>query len=79
MNFPDTKALKKLADMCRKAGIKHYKCADFEFELSDSVPELKTSKRKPSLTDSIDNPFQSDSLTEQQMLFYSVASPAEEN
>lgn len=67
--LPSPKELKKLADTCRKAGIKHFKSTEFEFTLTDDMP-VKPGKR-PSTP--IDNkPFQSDSLTEEELLFWSV-------
>lgn len=73
----DLKALKKLADTCRKAGIKHYKCNDFEFTLSDEGPISNYKKRSAQKTSA--EPTQpeglisADNLTEEQLLFYSVA------
>lgn len=41
----DTKQLKKIAKACRDAGIKHYKCEEFEFTLTDELP-LSSYKQK---------------------------------
>lgn len=43
MQVPDHKTLKKLTASCRKLGITHFKCSDFEFTLSDIIPH-KVSK-----------------------------------
>jgi hypothetical protein len=69
----DLKALKKLADACRKAGIKHYKDTNMEFTLTDDAP-VSTYKKKKSVGD-LDQEYTipTDSLTEEQLLFYSVA------
>ena len=74
----DVKQLKKLADACRKAGIKHFKNAEFEFTLSDDTAPISNYKRKkvaeaPSTADSPANkPFVTDSLTEDELLFWST-------
>jgi hypothetical protein len=74
MDLPDIKKLSKLARACRQAGIASFKCTDFEFTLTDDLPEPKT-PRKTSLdaqnaspSDSIDT----DGLTDEQKLFWSV-------
>jgi hypothetical protein len=79
MSPPSAKDLKKLADACRKAGIKHFKQGDLEFTLSDDAPvsNYKKSKatKQPTSADAIDANFQSDDLTEEQLLMWSVADP----
>ena len=76
MNLPDPKALKKLAAACRKAGIKTYKCGDLEFTLTDEAPvsEYKATKRKQSPTkiSDVDTAFDTDTLTEDQLLMWST-------
>ena len=70
------KELKKLAASCRKAGIKHYRCADFEFTLTDDMPITPTRHKSmlkisssPMTTDKV---IESDQeFTEEQMLFWS--------
>lgn len=74
----DYKALKKLADACRKAGIKHYKCPEFEFTLSDEGPvsnyKKRALKKAPEASEEASTEVSSmDQLTEEQLLFYSVA------
>ncbi len=70
----DTKTLKKIALACRQAGIMHYKCPEFEITLTPDAPQSnykkRTTKSTPSTSDNIDNQTQ---LTEEQLLFYSVA------
>lgn len=73
----DHKALKKLADACRKAGIKHFKNSEVEFTLSDEGPVSNYKKRtsaQPSsqLIETTDSIFQSDQLTEEQLLLWST-------
>lgn len=46
MSLPDIKALKKIADACRKAGIKHFRSNDFEFTLSDDAPVKRARRAK---------------------------------
>lgn len=88
MSLPSSKELKKLADSCRKAGIKHFKNADIEFTLSDDAPVSNYKKTKNASKGSIatknsdssngiDQNFQSDDLTEDQLLMWSSYSPAE--
>lgn len=76
MNLPDPKALKKLAAACRKAGIKTYKCGDLEFTLTDEAPvsDYKAAKRKqaPTKVSDVDVAFDTDSLTEEQLLMWST-------
>lgn len=75
MDTPDFKTLKKLADACRKAGIETFKGFGFEFTLSSSAPlsNYKTKKAaQPSYSGLTDPPFESDSLSEDDLLFYSV-------
>lgn len=69
----DLKKLKKLADLCRKAGILHYKCADFEFTLSEAPPVLreKTGVRKPEPSLAPDKLDMKDTLTDEELLFWS--------
>lgn len=70
------KDLKKLADACRKAGIKTYKDAEVEFTLSDEqyISNYKKSKAKsqPQPQSHASELFESDSLTEGQLLMWSV-------
>jgi len=71
----DAKALKKIASACRKAGIKSYKCAEFEFVLTDDAPmsQYKQSGHKVSQSDGstkVDD-IASESLTETELLFWS--------
>jgi hypothetical protein len=80
MAFPTPKELKKLADTCRKAGIKHFKCEGMEFTLADDLPSdsPKAAKHNHGVTDRIET----DSLSPDELLFWStgVASHgAEEN
>ena len=72
----DPKQLKKLAAACRAAGIKHFKCNDYEFTLSDElpVPARKGNKVDHGVTDHVET----ESLTETQLLFYSVHEENEE-
>ena len=74
---PDFKSLKKLAQFCRKAGIQSYKCAEFEFTLADYVPESnykKRIKRSTPKVESSDLMVDSDSLSEDELLFWSATS-----
>lgn len=47
MDLPDPKKLKKLADYCRKAGIKVYECEGMKITLADHyIPEPSAYMRK---------------------------------
>lgn len=86
MSLPDSKTLKKLADSCRKAGIKHFKSGDIEFTLTDDPPVSAYMRSRPikapaSSVDVIDVNYQSNELTEEQLLFWSTgnAEQSEDN
>ncbi len=65
--------LKKLAKVCREAGIKHFKNADFEFTLSDDMPmQVSRIKAEPLTKAELDQPIQSDDLSAEAMLFWST-------
>lgn len=71
MTLPTSKGLKRLAATCRKAGIKHFKSGDFEFTLSDSLPEPK---RRGGVVEyqAPDAAFQGEELTQDQLLNWSI-------
>lgn len=78
MNLPTPKELKKLATACRKAGIKSLKCEGFEFTLADQMPETKTARKKATqssgdLQSVIDADFESEGLTQDQLINWSVS------
>lgn len=65
--------LKKLARICREAGIKHYKTAEFEFTLSDDEPAGHTKVKSIPLTKAeLDKEIESDDLSQDAMLFWST-------
>jgi hypothetical protein len=67
------KELKKLADACRKAGIKCYKDSQIEFTLTDEAPVSNYKKKQEPLKDFGSNyAVETDSLTEEQLLMWSV-------
>lgn len=69
--LPDAKQLKKLADACRKAGIKTFKGYGLEFTLSDIEPATKSSKKKAAQTS---DSLESEELTDEQIMFWSAPS-----
>ncbi len=78
MELPKARDIVSLAKACRKVGIIHFRSGDVEFTLSDDLPESQTSRGKaalsapsPAALDAADK-FESDGLTEEQLLFYSV-------
>lgn len=74
----DLKELKKLAAACRKAGISHFKSEQYEFTLTEDQPvsAYKQAKITASNSDAQvsgdTGKFQSDSLTDDELLFWSV-------
>lgn len=68
------KELKKIAAACRKAGISHFKSADYEFTLTDEAPKSAYKQSKASAADSSEK-FESDSLSKEELLFWSVGDP----
>ncbi len=76
MSLPDYKSLKKLADICRKAGIKSFKNADCEFTLTDEAPvsayKKRTAKKQSGVTETTE-PYliETDELTQDQLLLWS--------
>lgn len=68
----DAKALKKLAAACRAAGITYFKNAECEFSLGQVPEKIKNPKAREAL-EVPQGPIESDDLTEEQLLFYSVA------
>lgn len=85
----DPKELKKLADACRKAGIKSYKSGDVEFTLTDEPPPVSAYKKRkafktsPEASNSPEDGLIEadgwDTLSEEQKLFYSARDPLFEN
>lgn len=72
------KELIKLAQACRRAGIKHYRCGDIEFTLDelDTTPVSKASQSEEDVQGKIETP---DEVSDQDLLFWSVlTSPGSE-
>jgi len=68
------KELKKLASACRAAGILTFKNSEVEFTLSEQAPpklNKNTQKSSSSVSDK-DEDFTTETLTDEQMLFYST-------
>lgn len=76
MGLPSPKEIKKLADACRKAGIKHFKAEGIEFTLSDERPAVKVrAHKRDEIASDLEQVFSQDSwedLSEEQKLFYSA-------
>lgn len=82
MALPDSKELIKLANACRKAGIKHFKGDGIEFTLTDDLPITKPKHVQKQQEEHVD-PFQgftSDELPYEALLNWSVTTgePTEE-
>lgn len=79
----DPKQITKLAAACRKAGIKHFKTADFEFTLTDEAPVSAYKAAKTQAAPSIkpDAAFTSDELDQEALMYWSTSfeKPAEED
>lgn len=74
MQIPDLKQLDKLIALCRKRGVKTVKIDNMELTLSDEVPEPpKTRKSATTAPQTIPDTFQSDAISDEEMLFWSVA------
>lgn len=72
MDFPTPKELKKLADTCRKVGIKTFKCAQFEFTLTEDIPLTPYQKAKEIKQLHTQGKIESDELTEDQLIEWST-------
>lgn len=70
MNFPNVKQLKKLADACRKAGIKHFKSSEFEFSLTDELPESPKARKQAAFQKQEE--IANSGLSEEELLFWST-------
>lgn len=76
----DLKELKRLAAACRKAGILHFKSEQYEFTLTEEAPKspYKVTKESKKAPNTVSNQsFESDSLTNEELLFWSVGTPEE--
>lgn len=71
------KELKRLAAACRKAGILHFKSADYEFTLSDTQPVRETKHSKSLGNAASDSKFESDSLSPEELMFWSTGNTAD--
>ncbi len=71
------KDLKKLAKVCRDSGIRHYKCTDFEFELTDEAPIKINKKQQTSQPIATNEKLVSEDLTEEALLFWSSGTTEE--
>lgn len=76
--FPDPKYIKSLAQACRKAGIKEFKCGDLWFVLGDEGSSIveknwgkKVNKNKEIIDDKNDK-ITSDTLSPEELLFWST-------
>lgn len=81
MDTPDMKTLKRLADTCRKSGIRSFKGYGIEFTLDEALApqrrERKPSKAVPqALKDAEAANFQAVELSPMDLLFYSATSQA---
>lgn len=77
MILPSNKELKRLANACRRAGIKSLRCEGFEFTLSDYLPEKRTKSAQKAPTGGelksvIDQDFETEELTQDQLLMWST-------
>ncbi len=79
MSTVDMKSLKKLADLCRKIGITHFKNEMFEFTLSDVKPATSQLHKKANkINNTVSNNLDvitDEALSDEQLLFYSSMDP----
>lgn len=73
MTLPSAKQIKDLAKTCRKVGIKHFKSADFEFTLTDELPNIPKSVQKSTPDDVVADVIATNSINDEQLLFWSAA------
>lgn len=73
MNLPDLKQLNKLIQLCRKQGVKVIKIDNMELTLSDDLP-TKPGKKQLAPQPQTPSIFESDSLTDEQLLDWSLMS-----
>lgn len=81
MNLPDIKQLKKLADACRKAGIKHFKSPEFEFTLTEDAPVKQARQSKgaaPKASHSDTGEVETSGLSPEELMFWSSPIQTEE-
>lgn len=74
MATPTPKELKKIAKACREAGIKVFKGEGFELTFSDEAlvkPTRRNAKHPEAPVTQADAKFESDSLAEHELLFWS--------
>jgi hypothetical protein len=80
MTLPDLKHLDKIIALCRKRGVTKITMGDITLELGDSAPETKRAKKSdyslPTGDDTIDSP---DSLTQEQLLNWSIMDPSHDD
>lgn len=75
MTLPTPAQIKKLADACRKAGIKHFKSGDLEFTLGDAPPKSPRNKTSSPVDETPpDANFKHDELSYEQLLNWSITS-----
>lgn len=68
MALPNPKDIKKLAEVCRKAGIIHFKSADFEFTLDPNSQPIVVNQAQKQTAYGPDPTFETDTLTDAQLL-----------
>jgi hypothetical protein len=73
VSLPKASELLKLAKACRKAGIVHFKSPEYEFTLGDEPVRkpTKTITQKQLIATSNQGEIETDSLSEDQILFWS--------
>lgn len=78
MQLPNAKELAKLANACRKAGIKSFKGAGIEFTLTDEAPVKNTKKTAAAVAQDTQGSIESDEPGYEQLLHWSIAPMDEE-
>lgn len=78
MNLPDLKKLKAIIALCRKSGVESIEIEGIKIVLKDSsyTPSIrKRASTKKSDLDNTPDPIETDDLTQDQLLHWSVYSP----
>jgi hypothetical protein len=69
----DLKMLKKLADTCRKSGIREFEGYGYKFTLDDAPVTADMSKAQLKASGSVsEDKYDTDSLTDEELMFWSA-------
>lgn len=73
MELPDIKQLRAIVKECRKLGVASIRLGDVEIQLGAPIAKLQATAKAPIASTAIqDDLIETDTLTDDQLLFYSV-------